>query len=115
MAATARRGSCRRDYLGFAGGGPLGPLGGRPSCFYMNEGHAAFLTLELIREKMKAGKAFADALNQTKKECIFTTHTPVEAGHDRFSPDLMGYALQRFGSQFPAPFTEVMKLGRVKP
>src|SRR6185295_573175 len=52
---------------------------------------------------------------QTRSECIFTTHTPVEAGHDRFSPDLMDYVMQRFRAAFPAPFTEVMKLGRVKP
>src|SRR5258705_1762018 len=81
----------------------------------MNEGHAAFLTLELIREKMLAGKNFQDAINETKAECIFTTHTPVEAGHDRFSPDLMDYSMHRFRASFPAPFTEVMKLGRVKP
>jgi starch phosphorylase len=81
----------------------------------MNEGHAAFLTLELIREKMAAGKSLPEALSQTKAECIFTTHTPVEAGHDRFSPDLMDYAMHRFRTQIPAPFGELMKLGRVNP
>src|SRR5258705_621014 len=81
----------------------------------MNEGHAAFLTLGLIREKMLAGKNFQDAMNETRPECIFTTHTPVEAGHDRFSPDLMDYAMQRFRSQLSVPFAEVMKLGRVNP
>jgi starch phosphorylase len=81
----------------------------------MNEGHAAFLTLELIREKLKAGKNLQEALDQTRAECIFTTHTPVEAGHDRFSPDLMDYAMQRFRQQINAPFAEFMKLGRVSP
>jgi starch phosphorylase len=93
----------------------LRALGVKPTVFHMNEGHAAFLTLELIRERMKAGKTFADALTLTKAECIFTTHTPVEAGHDRFSPDLMDYALQRFRAQLTVPFTEVMKLGRINP
>src|SRR5882672_7478661 len=101
--------------LGIGGVRLLRTLGVKPSVFHMNEGHAAFLTLELIREKMKAGKTFAEAVSLTKAECIFTTHTPVEAGHDRFSPDLMDYALQRFRAQFPAPFTEVMKLGRINP
>src|SRR5262249_56741931 len=55
------------------------------------------------------------ALAETRASCIFTTHTPVEAGHDRFSPDLMDYAMQRFRSQMPAPFQEIMKLGRVNP
>src|SRR5947207_4486024 len=101
--------------LGIGGVRLLRTLGVSPSVFHMNEGHAAFLTLELIREKMAAGKNFQDAMNQTRAECIFTTHTPVEAGHDRFSPDLMDYAMHRFRGQIPAPFPEVMKLGRVNP
>ena len=56
-----------------------------------------------------------EALDQTKAECIFTTHTPVGAGHDRFSPDLLDYALQRFSKTIPVPFAELMKLGRVDP
>jgi starch phosphorylase len=101
--------------LGIGGVRLLRALGVQPSVFHMNEGHAAFLTLELIREKMAAGKSFQEALSQTKGECIFTTHTPVEAGHDRFSPDLMDYALHRFRAQIGAPSGELMKLGRVNP
>src|SRR4051812_24240662 len=101
--------------LGIGGVRLLRALGVKPSVFHMNEGHAAFLTLELIREKMLAGKNFEEALNETKAECLFTTHTPVEAGHDRFSPDLMDYSLQRFKTQMTVPFAEVMKLGRVNP
>ena len=101
--------------LGIGGVHLLRSLGVQPSVFHMNEGHAAFLTLELLREKMAAGKSFEDALALTKSECLFTTHTPVEAGHDRFSPDLMDYALHRFRTQMPVPFAELMKLGRVNP
>lgn len=101
--------------LGIGGVRLLRTLGVQPSVFHMNEGHAAFLTLELIREKMAAGRSLPEALSQTKEECIFTTHTPVEAGHDRFSPDLMDYAMHRFRTQIPAPFGELMKLGRVNP
>ncbi|HSU54340.1 MAG TPA: alpha-glucan family phosphorylase [Candidatus Dormibacteraeota bacterium] len=101
--------------LGIGGVRLLRKIGVEPSLFHMNEGHAAFLTLELIREKMAGGRTFRDAVEATKAECLFTTHTPVEAGHDRFSADLMDYAMQRFRSQFPAPFTEVMKLGRINP
>jgi starch phosphorylase len=100
--------------LGIGGVRLLRKLGIAPSTFHMNEGHAAFLTLELIREKMAAGKNFADAQSATKAECLFTTHTPVEAGHDRFSPDLMSYALQRFSGQLTTSFAEIMALGRVK-
>ncbi len=101
--------------LGIGGVRLLRALGVKPSVFHMNEGHAAFLTLELIREKMATGKKLPEALTQTKAECMFTTHTPVEAGHDRFSPDLMDYAMHRFRTQFTAPFGELMKLGQVNP
>jgi starch phosphorylase len=99
--------------LGVGGVRLLRTLGIEPSLFHMNEGHAAFLTLELIREKMAAGIKYADALAKTKAECHFTTHTPVEAGHDRFSPDLMRFAMQRYLSQLAVPFDDIMALGRV--
>ncbi len=101
--------------LGVGGVRLLRALGIQPSVFHMNEGHAAFLTLELIRERMAGGASLSEALDQTRAECVFTTHTPVEAGHDRFSPDLMDYALHRFRTRTSAPFTELMKLGRVNP
>jgi starch phosphorylase len=101
--------------LGIGGVRLLRTLGVQPSVFHMNEGHAAFLTLELVREKLAAGKSLPEALSQTKAECMFTTHTPVEAGHDRFSSDLMDYAMYRFRSQIPTPFPELIKLGRVNP
>lgn len=101
--------------LGIGGVRLLRQLGITPSTFHMNEGHAAFLTLELTREKMAAGKTAAEAQALTKKECLFTTHTPVEAGHDRFNPDLMNYALQRYLTQLSIPFADVMALGRVTP
>jgi glycogen phosphorylase len=101
--------------LGIGGVRLLRALGVQPSVFHMNEGHAAFLTLELIREKMAGGESLTEAMNQTKAECVFTTHTPVEAGHDRFSPDLIDYALHRFRTRTSAPFAELMKLGRVNP
>jgi len=101
--------------LGIGGVRLLRKLGVQPSVFHMNEGHAAFLTLELVREKMAGGQNFSDALAATKSQCLFTTHTPVEAGHDRFPLDLMDYAFQLFRAQLPAPFADVMALGRVQP
>jgi starch phosphorylase len=101
--------------LGIGGTRLLRTLGVQPSTFHMNEGHAAFLTLELVREKMAAGKKFSDALAATKAECHFTTHTPVEAGHDRFTPALMEYALQGYRTTLPVPWPDIMGLGRVNP
>ncbi|HEY3762620.1 MAG TPA: alpha-glucan family phosphorylase [Verrucomicrobiae bacterium] len=101
--------------LGIGGVRLLRALGVQPSVFHMNEGHAAFLTLELIREKMAGGKKFAEASAETKASCIFTTHTPVEAGHDRFSTSLMDYAMHTYRSTVSAPWDEIMGLGRVNP
>ncbi len=101
--------------LGIGGVRLMRALGIQPSVFHMNEGHAAFLALELIREKLAAGKSFTDALAFTKQQCIFTTHTPVEAGHDRFTASLMDYAFKGYLSQFNLSLEEVMALGRVDP
>jgi glycogen phosphorylase len=101
--------------LGIGGVKLLRKLGLQPSVFHMNEGHAAFLTLELIREKMAAGQSFEQAAAATKQECIFTTHTPVEAGHDRFNAELMDYALHRYRNQLKVPMETVLGLGRVHP
>ncbi|HVV01567.1 MAG TPA: alpha-glucan family phosphorylase, partial [Verrucomicrobiae bacterium] len=101
--------------LGIGGVRLLRALQIQPSVYHMNEGHAAFLTLELIREKMQSGQTFLKAAELTRAECIFTTHTPVEAGHDRFSADLMDYAMHRFRTGLTVPFVEIMKLGRVNP
>jgi starch phosphorylase len=101
--------------LGIGGVKLLRALGVQPSVFHMNEGHAAFLALELIREKIVAGGSFADALAATRQECVFTTHTPVEAGHDRFTTELMDYAMHHYRKAFPVPFEEILGLGRVKP
>jgi len=101
--------------LGIGGTRLLRKLGVEPSTFHMNEGHAAFLTLELIREKMATGKSYVEALAATKAECHFTTHTPVEAGHDRFTPSLMEYALQGYRNTLPVPWADILGLGRVNP
>ncbi len=101
--------------LGIGGVRLLRALSFQPSVFHMNEGHAAFLAFELVREKLAAGKSFADALAFTKQQCIFTTHTPVEAGHDRFSISLLDYALKTYLSQLKLSTAEIMSLGRVDP
>jgi glycogen phosphorylase len=101
--------------LGVGGVRLLRALGVKPGTFHMNEGHAAFLTLELMREKIAGGQKFAEALATTRKECLFTTHTPVEAGHDRFTADLMGYALHKYPTQLKLTFDDLMGLGRVDP
>jgi starch phosphorylase len=101
--------------LGIGGVKMLRALGIQPSTYHMNEGHAAFLTLELMREKMALGKTLEQSLELTRKECIFTTHTPVEAGHDRFTPELVEYALHKYAAYLRTSVKELMSLGRVDP
>ncbi len=101
--------------LGVGGVRLMRKLGLTPGTFHMNEGHAAFLTLELMREKIAAGQSLADAKKNTTKECIFTTHTPVEAGHDRFTPDLMNFVMPKMQSALGMTPDDMMALGRVKP
>lgn len=70
--------------LGIGGVRALRALGYSPSVWHMNEGHAAFLTLERARELVQAGKTFQEAIDETRASNVFTTHTPVPAGNDEF-------------------------------
>jgi glucan phosphorylase len=69
----------------------------------------------LLREKLTGGLPLAEAQSQTKQQCLFTTHTPVEAGHDRFNSDLVVYALRKLMGQLKMNIDELMALGRVDP
>jgi glycogen phosphorylase len=75
--------------LGVGGVRALRALGYNPSVWHMNEGHAAFLTLERVRESVAAGHAFDEAVEITRGQNVFTTHTPVAAGNDEFPLWLM--------------------------
>lgn len=76
--------------LGIGGVRALTALGIKPSVYHLNEGHAAFSTLEVSREEIeRTGKSFYDIEASVRSRCVFTTHTPVPAGHDVFSPDMM--------------------------
>jgi len=70
--------------LGVGGVRALRALGYNPSVWHMNEGHAAFLTLERARELVAAGHTFEQAMEKTRGQNVFTTHTPVAAGNDEF-------------------------------
>jgi starch phosphorylase len=72
--------------------------------FHMNEGHASLLTLELLRERGNPATAEWD-YNSVRSQCVFTTHTPVAAGHDRFSYDMV----QRMVSEVvPSEVTQML-------
>lgn len=76
--------------LGIGGVRALQALGIEPSVYHLNEGHAAFCLLEVARsEVQQTGQSFYDIEKSVRDRSIFTTHTPVPAGHDVFSSDLM--------------------------
>ena len=76
--------------LGVGGVRALAALGITPGVYHLNEGHSSFATLEVIRQRMKEdGLPFDDALRETAQHTVFTTHTPVPAGHDRFNGALV--------------------------
>ncbi|MBA3270026.1 MAG: alpha-glucan family phosphorylase, partial [Acidobacteria bacterium] len=70
--------------LGVGGVRVLRALGLEPGVWHLNEGHAAFVALQRIRELIEGGASFDDALEQVRRSTVFTTHTPVPAGHDAF-------------------------------
>jgi len=84
--------------LGIGGSEVLSTLGIRHSVLHLNEGHPAFAILERIREKVQDGTSFDEAANFVRGTSVFTTHTPVPAGHDVFPYHLMD---KYFGNYYP--------------
>lgn len=84
--------------LGIGGTQILEALGIKHSVLHLNEGHSAFAILERIRERVEKGSSYEDAADRVRSTTVFTTHTPVPAGHDVFSFALMD---KYFGSYIP--------------
>jgi glycogen phosphorylase len=100
--------------LGVGGLRALRALGLRPAVLHLNEGHSAFAILERARERVQEdGFGFEDALRETSLQTVFTTHTPVAAGHDRFPSDLMETELGWLRSALGIDRDRLMQVGRV--
>lgn len=97
--------------LGIGGVRALRALGINPAAWHMNEGHSAFLTLECIREQVKQGKSFDEATEIIKKQSIFTTHTPVPAGHDAFGFHLVEQYFNGFWDELGISRERFLRLG----
>jgi starch phosphorylase len=98
--------------LGLGGVRALRALGLAPATWHMNEGHAAFLILELAREGLGRGLDFSAALEMAAAQCVFTTHTPVAAGHDAFDIGLFSNCFQDVVAELGVPMERVLSLGR---
>ena len=75
--------------LGIGGVRALKALGSHPAVWHLNEGHAAFVVLQRIRDLIETGQSFDAALEEVRRTTVFTTHTPVPAGHDAFPFNLV--------------------------
>ena len=82
--ATRKPGVQQEIVLGFGGVRALHAMGIEPSVWHLNEGHAAFVAVQRIRERLDMGQSFDAALEEVRRTTVFTTHTPVPAGHDAF-------------------------------
>ena len=102
--------------LGIGGTRALDALGLRPTVFHMNEGHSAFQAVERIRLLMsKEGLNFDEALEVSRGNNVFTTHTPVPAGIDIFDTGIMRHYFDRYCGEAGIPLDRFMGLGRRNP
>jgi len=102
--------------LGIGGWRLLRALGVEPAVCHLNEGHAAFAVLERARDFMRAtGQPFDVALTVTRAGNLFTTHTAVPAGFDRFDPALLRTYLARYADDLGIGIDALLALGRDNP
>lgn len=102
--------------LGIGGCRALKALKIEPSVYHMNEGHSAFLSLELTRQLMEKHQLnFHEARELASAALIFTGHTPVPAGHDYFSPSLMERYLADYAERLGLSIRDFLGLGRQNP
>jgi starch phosphorylase len=102
--------------LGIGGVRALSAMGAMPHVFHVNEGHSAFLLLERIRILMEEDKLnFAEARTLVWSTTVFTTHTPVPAGNERFDPKLVHKYLGSYISELGLEWHEFLALGRERP
>jgi starch phosphorylase len=101
--------------LGIGGYRALQAIGLQPTVYHMNEGHSAFLALEHVRQLMKTrGLSLAEARELASASLVFTTHTPVEAGHDYFHADLIDRYFGEIARQLGLSQADLLGLGRTQ-
>jgi len=99
--------------LGVGGVRALEALELKPTVWHINEGHAAFLLLERMRALARQGLDFAAALEAVAANTVFTTHTPVPAGHDHFGEDMMWSYFESYCQDLKVSREDFLALGRV--
>ncbi len=99
--------------LGIGGIRALVAIGLKPDIYHSNEGHSAFISLERLRSLINDHHlTFKEALEAVRSSTLFTTHTPVPAGHDAFDEDLLRKYISHYHSRLSITWDELMALGR---
>lgn len=102
--------------LGIGGTRALVALGLTPNVFHCNEGHAAFSTLERLKGYIKNNHlSFEEAVEVVRASSLFTTHTPVPAGHDYFHESLLKSYLYKYTSDLHVDWSRIVALGKLNP
>jgi starch phosphorylase len=102
--------------LGIGGRRALQKLGHQPNVLHLNEGHTAFATLEHVAlTAARHGLDFDAARRAAASQMTFTTHTPVNAGHDYFPPELAGRYLAPYATMLGLELEALLRLGRYRP
>ena len=96
--------------LGIGGLRALSALGICPDIFHLNEGHAGFMLLELLEGELQRGATFNEAVKSTKARTVFTTHTPVPAGIDRFDRSLVKQYIGSWAKANNVPMSTLYKM-----
>jgi glycogen phosphorylase len=97
--------------LGVGGVRVLRALGYDPAVWHANEGHAAFMLVERVRELVTRGTPFDEAVRRVRVTSIFTTHTPVPAGHDTFSPEQLEECTGPLWQEMGVSREQMLRLG----
>ncbi|MGB3545874.1 MAG: alpha-glucan family phosphorylase [Saprospiraceae bacterium] len=98
--------------LGIGGVQAVKAMGLEPDLWHLNEGHASFLSIERLKDFVAAGMSFAEAVEAVRAASLYTTHTPVPAGHDHFPVHLMQNYLGNYAQELGVSWREFMALGR---
>ena len=102
--------------LGIGGIRALRALGINSEVYHCNEGHAAFIGLERLREYVQnEGLSFSEALEVVRASSLYTTHTPVAAGHDAFSEDMLRTYISHYPGRLNIDWPTLMSLGKIDP
>ncbi|MBL4561000.1 MAG: alpha-glucan family phosphorylase [Labilibaculum sp.] len=101
--------------LGMGGIKTLKVLDIKPDLYHCNEGHAALINVERLINLISEGYKYEEALEIVRASSLFTTHTPVPAGHDTFSPDMIRHYLSYVPEKLKLSWDQFLALGRVNP